>query len=97
MHDLLDSDGYPTEETLKRIREWPRPFIGLMDLVTDVWHWPEFVTVANSNEWTLVTGGWSGNEAIIEALKANVLFWSWCWQSSNRGGKHQFILPRLKA
>jgi len=42
-------------------------------------------------EMRLVTGGWSGNEDAIAALRRG-MFWMW-WQSSTRGGAHEFEIP----
>ena len=39
------------------------------------------------------TGGWSGNEEIIDALQRNAMFWARCWEMSKRGGEHVFRLP----
>lgn len=36
------------------------------------------------------TVGWSGNERLIEAMQANDMFWSLCWQSRRRGGHYRF-------
>ena len=38
----------------------------------------------------VATGGWSGNEVIIDALQRNVTFWERYWQQSERGGRHTF-------
>jgi hypothetical protein len=46
---------------------------------------------------TAHTGGWSGNEDIIEAMMENVLLWLAVWQRSERGGHFTFTnreLPR---
>jgi hypothetical protein len=43
---------------------------------------------------TLHTGGWSGNEVIIEAL-TKTIFWSFCWEKSWRGGHYEFKLKRI--
>jgi len=38
----------------------------------------------------LITGGWSGNESIIYAMKNNYFFWLHYWLASYRGGKYRF-------
>jgi hypothetical protein len=38
----------------------------------------------------LKTGGWSGNEDIINALQQNVVFWTKYWRTSKRGGFYAF-------
>jgi hypothetical protein len=43
----------------------------------------------------LSTGGWSGNEDIIESLRLNFIFWSMCWAKSVRGGHYWFIVPEI--
>lgn len=45
------------------------------------------------DEFRFITGGWSGNEDILDALGKNFVFWSQCWKSSHRGGKFVFELP----
>lgn len=37
----------------------------------------------------LTTGGWSGNEEIIDIL-CNKMFWFLWWQESKRGGYYKF-------
>lgn len=42
MNDLLDSDGYPTEEALRRITEWPwGDYKGLIEFVSDIWEYSD--------------------------------------------------------
>lgn len=43
------------------------------------------------HSWTLIiiTGGWSGNEDIINTL-SETMFWMLHWQKSERGGRYTF-------
>jgi len=43
----------------------------------------------------LHTGGWSGNEDIIEALKKSY-FWIFYWEKSVKGGHYYFTISSLK-
>jgi len=45
-------------------------------------------------EYTLHTGGWSGNEEIIEALEHMKMFWALYWWSSRRGGHYVFRIAK---
>lgn len=82
---------YPTDEELKRIEEWDiKDMVGLADYVCELWSDCGSVNLHNNKrDLTLATGGWSGNEEIIEAL-AKTVFWSLFWDSSHRGGKYIF-------
>lgn len=100
---MMDEEGYPTEETLKRIRTWPHAdFNGLMDFVIGLWQSPDYVEDTKTTndfgkevrEVNISTGGWSGHEEIVGALKQNTMFWLFCWQMSRRGGHHRFRLPK---
>jgi hypothetical protein len=43
--EYLDEDGYPTDEALKRIEEWPYTDIaGMPAFVKDLWRYPNFWT-----------------------------------------------------
>lgn len=86
----FDNEGYPTEETLKAIREWPsNDHAGLLKFCLAAWEVKEyFLPVGDS--WRVSTGGWSGNEAIIEAMQANIAFWHQYWKQSTRGGHYVF-------
>lgn len=91
----FDREGYPTEKSLEAIKEfpWDRP-VDLMDMVEYMW-WNSGTLFVKTKEpgktvYTLHTGGWSGNEDIIDALKSNSMFWALCWVSSRRGGHFEF-------
>lgn len=100
----MDDDGYPTEETLKLIREWDYHDVnGLAEFVVSIWHWGEpwaQLSVTRTDDFhkeyrelRLATGGWSGNESVIGALDANVMFNAICWYMSQRGGLHIYHVP----
>ena len=87
---LFDRWGYPSEETLGRIRgaEWPEDAFAL---AREAWNdtygrWTECA----EGRVEVATGGWSGNEEVIEALLGHKLFWVMFWESSRRGGLFVF-------
>lgn len=89
----MDENGYPTDEELETITKWSyKDFPGLMDYVSTLWHWDNYFK-KEGNHYTLVTGGWSGNEALIGALQDNRMFWMNCWELSQRGGLYEFEIP----
>jgi len=87
---------YPTAKQLERIERWSiktrRDSIFLLDYINGIWKYAEdgYFTKWDENDYRLSTGGWSGNEEIIEAMKKNTMFWTLCWHSSRRGGHHVF-------
>ncbi len=103
---MPDQDGYPTVEELERVRTWYRDTSTdswtLVAYLQSIWWLPDrHVVVYRGKEslfgrhvWklTLHTGGWSGNEDIIDALKGT-MFWYFHWQISRRGGHYWFNLP----
>jgi hypothetical protein len=101
----MSEDGYPTEEELERIIKWDGDFKQLLSYVKSVGHyWPEEDGWGWSEEPEVVdelrggyvtryhisTGGWSGNESIIDALNKNFLFWHMHWVQHRRGGHYIF-------
>ena len=90
---------YPTDEELKRIAAWPiqcsADIMTLLDLVKRLWNWPDRGWAECGNFLHLSTGGWSGNEELINALRDNFIFWSLCWQSVRRGGHYVFEVPEF--
>lgn len=101
------SQEYPTEENLKYIREFDvlkNPVLELIEYLEEIWHWPDwgFKLLKNGQKdimgkptWRLElhTGGWSGNEDIIETLQQND-FWGFCWEKSIRGGHYWIEIPK---
>jgi hypothetical protein len=96
----FDRDGYPTEETLAAIEQWPsNDYTNLFLFVQKAWSdygWFEldYTSVEtidhDQKRWCCATGGWSGNEDIIGALACNNLFWALHWRASLRGGYYEF-------
>ena len=98
----LDGDGYPTEAALKGIKRWLVDTSGarrdLMDFVKALWWmpdwgWQEFAD-KDATVYVLHTGGWSGNESLIGALRENFLWWAMSWQASRIGGHFEFRIKR---
>jgi len=93
---LLDKDGYPDEASLKAIKEWDfmeQGISGLLKLIEENTNWADrqiHITGKNPVLFEYHTGGWSGNEDVIEALRGNLLFWPFFWQKSTRGGHFYF-------
>jgi hypothetical protein len=98
--DVFDDDGYPTDRFLNLIEEWHHTdgFYELMEYAMSGHTYPQFRDRSEQENgdiiWNVSTGGWSGNESIIDALNSNWLFWSMCWESSRRGGHHVFRIRR---
>lgn len=93
IHDsppTFDENGYPTEETLKTIREWPWDhWWGLWHYVQRAWRYPDYFSVGRKYV-RMSTGGWSGNEMLIGALMDNVMIWNLAWLESRIGGHYTF-------
>jgi len=97
---LFDKHGYPAGETLKAIEKWPHEdgFVELMEFVGKAWNEDYGKVEKEEREgvmvYKFVTGGWSGNESIIEDLERNFVFWSLCWLKSERGGYYEFEVEK---
>ncbi len=92
---MLDEHGYPTEEALEKIKDWPdKDMLGLMAFVKELWYYPEWGWNEKDEDkyvsYLISTGGWSGNEDLIGAMKSNHMFWMFCWVQSRRGGHYIF-------
>lgn len=86
----MDNEGYPTDEELQTIKDWKgSDGRGLLEYVSNIWHWPDRVWIQDDLV-CFSTGGWSGNEELISTMGENFLFWSIHWDSSARGGLHKF-------
>lgn len=90
----FDRDGYPTDETLEYIEKWDdyNNITEMMDFIRQCWSYPDrFVEYPREKHTTyyLSTGGWSGNESVIDAMQKNFLIW-YHWVQSKRGGHYWF-------
>lgn len=96
---VLSEDGYPDEADLESIRTWDfTDFPALMTFIKPIWNY------ADSGYWkqdgyvyTISTGGWSGNESIIAALRGHRFFWMYCAVSWRRGGHYEFEVKPVTA
>lgn len=87
----MDEDGYPTEETLEKIKCWPHEDgRGLLEFVKSCWWHRDHYVREEDGFWRLDTVGWSGNEEIVNAMQENITWWVTHWEMSRRGGHHTF-------
>jgi hypothetical protein len=93
--DPLDEDGYPTDETLERVRVWPyTDLVGLFTFLHSIWwHAGWCWHRQRGRKLWISTGGWSGNEDLFDALNANWIVSSQCYHSHRRGGHYIFEFP----
>jgi hypothetical protein len=90
---------YPTENELEQVRSLlrddfsPKSLIDFLEFLRSIWwnaEWGFRLSGKKVLKLHLSTGGWSGNEDIIEALMENFIFWSIGWVSARRGGHYEF-------
>ena len=99
---MLDQDNYPDEASLKQITEWDvfsQGIDGLLTLIGENTNWADR-QIYRSGKWVIRyhyhTGGWSGNEDVIEALQQNLMFWSLFWEKTMKGGHYYFKIDRRR-
>ena len=97
---MSDSEGYPTQEDLDFITNWK--FTDgvpcLIDHLQGIWWYADWgfkLTGKRILKLELHTGGWSGNEDIIQAL-STTMFWNLYWGKSVRGGHYYFVIKPIK-
>ena len=106
--ELLDGDGYPTTEALDIIREWTFQMSDreLFEFIESIWWMPDWGWEEGLEphgrekdeevyRYRISTGGWSGNEDIIQAMFENkYMFWHLHWVQSRCGGHYIFELRK---
>lgn len=104
----MDNEGYPEEYELKLIEQWDwRDVFGLIDYIGDRWaygghgfrkSWGKSKYSKRSVLFLeLHTGGWSGNEEIINALLANYMAVAVLgYKQWNTGGHYKFEVDPFK-
>lgn len=104
-----DQDGYPSQLALSLIEEAnpleknPKDLMGFIKNLWQYndWGWKEKESSEFRHKegilYSLSTGGWSGNESLINALRSNKNhFWSFYWKESHKGGHYKFFIPHRK-
>jgi hypothetical protein len=93
--EIISAD-YPTSNEIYKIRHWPiDDFAGLMDYIEPYWS-RHGSFLHRGNIYRLATGGWSGNEDIIGAMKSNNILWLLYWYLSKVGGLYLFRERKLR-
>ena len=104
----FDAHGYPTEETLDRIRTWDVATLADMEAAMDfagaAWHYDDAWTKERGwidPDWGSLqvryrfsTLGWSGNESIVEAIEGNEMLQMIGAWAWRRGGHYEYRFPR---
>ena len=104
--DLLDDDGYPTEDALEIVEKWHWDDAkGWFKFIEGIWYlrswgWSEGLIPnddidAPTYQYDISTAGWSGNESIIAAMQKNDFMWYLNWVQSRRGGHYIFELKNI--
>ena len=94
----FDEDGYPADDTLECVAALNpvenNPY-EIVDYIFSIWHWGEMMGKFDRETgcFEISTGGWSGNESIIDALKKS-FFWVMYWYQSRTGGHYWFRVRR---
>ena len=95
---------YPSDIVLERIKNFDifeEDIEKLLELIENEWEYADVgyfkqYVEEGKNILELHTGGWSGNEEILEALRENFAFWSAYWWKTERGGHYWFELKDLR-
>ena len=104
--EYLNEEGYPTEEYLNWLEDWESwmqeethesMIPNILQSLKESWTWVDYFKISRVYKGKfkveLHTGGWSGNESIIRALKENFIFWHH-WTVHKAGGHYYFEFPK---
>jgi hypothetical protein len=94
MIPVIDIDGYPTEETVEFLSKHKKKNAKeAMDFALDCLNKLCYATIKRENNYIYIaTGGWSGCEDIVRAMKENVYLLFLKIVSTNGGG-HYYADP----
>ena len=96
---------YPTDEQLQVIKDWDykQGFKSLIEYIESLWWTPDWgfklykgrghFPKSRVFKLQLHTGGWSGNESIINNLQQNS-FWRLCFYKEIVGGHYWFEIRK---
>ena len=97
-----DGDSYPTNKTLKAIRNWPYDkaeelFIKIQK------HWFVGEDYCHNDDsapgcWRISSAGWSGNESCLAEMERNHMLWMQIFVCHRNGGHYVFssTFPRTQ-
>jgi len=86
-HPTFDAESHPTEETILAIKKWNfEDVTGWLTFVLEAWNHRFGRIWEEDGRLKMATGGWSGNESIIRAMRENHVLWATIWESSHCGG-----------
>lgn len=93
------SGRYPSEPELKQISQWQHnDLLGLFEFIVSIWEYADIgYARRKGRKFWLSTGGWSGNEEIIGALKENHVAYGLTAYSWRRGGHYVFYVPKVSS
>lgn len=88
----FDQHGYPDDRTLFELEWRRRDPAAWLNYAKAAWNQHYGKVDVKDGRFHFATGGWSGNESVIEAMRKNTL-WALLWDSSHRGGLHVLRAP----
>lgn len=109
--ELFDENGYPTQEALDYIQDFPFDAARLeeiLDFAGTLWHWPDYWVKTSDCfddnsyggkpyiRYVFHTGGWSGNEDVVTAMEENMLIKMMAPYSWSRGGHYEYRIPTYR-
>jgi len=85
---MPDRDGCPTHMELKRLKKAATAMDtrSVIKQLRELWCWSDYI-VWRGGWLVLHTGGWSGNETLIQCIQ-DTPFWWLHWRKSTRGGHY---------
>lgn len=96
------SYDYPSKQELHWVSAWDNDLGSWFTYIRSLWWAPEWGWTEERGHdelderpvtrFRISTGGWSGNEDVIEAMQHS-LGWFFTWVQSRRGGHYIFELP----
>jgi hypothetical protein len=92
----MDKDGYPEDHELEEITQFLGNPKDWYEIIRPLWQFADagYFSVDDREFYHLSTGGWSGNEDIVRAMRRNLVMWAMYWVQSKRGGHHVFCVDR---
>jgi hypothetical protein len=90
----FDADGYPSDDTIEAIEKWPtEDFVNCLKFAEKAYQKQHYGVWKKQDGWIkIATGGWSGNESIVYALKTQV-YWKFLFLAQTSGGAYYIKDP----